>query len=210
MIGFKENYRMGLRFRGIGCCTPLRMTQCTVFAVHCFQRLQSTKVRYSSARRDAVHVVKAKLDDIAKLLEDMASNTSASIDTRSDTSCLLHNMYTFSLTMLPFWDYILTSIDRAQKRLQSPKINFNEARADIQNLEQYITSMRDSLCKNAIVKGEEKCAEWDIDVDQQRRVRRKKKMAGEETQDESPNVREEMDGTLKKVILDRLKKEMRD
>ena len=34
-------------------------------------------------------------------------------------------------------------------------------------------------------------------------------MAGEETQDEPPNVREEMDGTLK-VILDRLKTEMRD
>ena len=59
--------------------------------------------------------------------------------------------------------------------------------------------MRDSLCKNAIVKGEEKCAEWDIDVDQQRRVHRKKKMAGEETQDKPPNVREEMDGTLKVI-----------
>ena len=170
---------------------------------------RSSDTRWS-ARRDAVHVVKAKLDDIAKLLEDVASNTSASIDTRSDASCLLHNMYTFSfLTMLPFWDDILTSIDRVQKRLQSPKITFNEARADIQNLEKYITSMRDSLCKNAIVKGEEKCAEWGIDVDQQRRVRRKKKMAGEEIQDEPPNVREEMDGTLK-VILDRLKTEMRD
>ena len=55
---------------------------------------RSSDTRWS-ARRDAVHVVKAKLDDIAKLLEDMASNTSASIDTRSDTSCLLHNMYTF-------------------------------------------------------------------------------------------------------------------
>ena len=108
--------------------------------------------------------------------------------------------------MLLFWDVVLTSIDRVQKRLQSPKINFNEARADIQNLEQYITSMRDSLCKNAIVKGEEKCLEWDIDVDQQRRVHRKKKMVGEETQDEPPNVREEMDSTLK-VILDRLKTE---
>ena len=170
---------------------------------------RSSDTRWS-ARRDAVHAVKAKLDDIAKLLEDVASNTSASIDTRSDASCLLHNMYTFSfLTMLLFWDDILTSIDRVQKRLQSPKINFYEAQTDIQNLEQYITSMRDPLCKNAIVKGEEKCAEWDIDVDQQRRVRHKKKMAGEETQDEPPNVREEMDDTLK-VILDRLKTEMRD
>ena len=52
MIGFKENYRMGLRFRGIGCSTPLRMTQCIIFAVHCFQRLQSTKVRYSKNRVD--------------------------------------------------------------------------------------------------------------------------------------------------------------
>ena len=85
---------------------------------------RSSDTRWS-ARRDAVHVAKAKLDDIAKLLEDMASNTSASIDTRSDASCLLHNMYTFSfLTMLPFWDNILTSIDRVQKRLQSSKINF--------------------------------------------------------------------------------------
>ena len=48
----KENYRMGLRFRGIGCCTPLRMTQCIVFAVHCFQWLQPTKVRYSKNRVD--------------------------------------------------------------------------------------------------------------------------------------------------------------
>ena len=165
---------------------------------------RSSDTRWS-ARRDAVHIVKVKLDDI-----DMASNSSASIDTRSDASCLLHNMYTFQfLTMLPFWDDILTSIDRIQKRLQSPKVNFNEARADIQNLELYITSMRDSLCKNAIVKGEEKCTEWDIDVDQQRRVRRKKKMAGEETQDEPPNAIEEMDSTLK-VILDRLKTGMRD
>ena len=88
---------------------------------------RSSDARWS-ARHNAVDIVKAKLDDIAKLLEDMASNTSASIDTRSDASCLLHNMYTF-LTMLSFWDDILISIDRVQKRLQSPKINFNEAQA---------------------------------------------------------------------------------
>ena len=132
------------------------------------------------------------------------------IDKRSDVSCLLHNMYTFSfLTMLPFWDDILNSIDGVQKKLQSPKINFNEARADIQNWNNTLRVCGILCVKNAIVKGEEKCAEWDIDVDQQRRVHRKKKMAVEETQDEPPNVREEMDGTLK-VILDRLKTKMRD
>ena len=103
----------------------------------------------------------------------------------------------------------MTFIDRVQKRLQSPKINFNEARADIQNLEQYIANMQDSLCENAIMKLEEKCAEWGIDIYQPRKVRRIKKMAGKETQHEPPNMREEMHGTLK-VILDRLKTEMRN
>lgn len=49
-----------------------------------------------NARRNAVHIVKTKLDEIAKLLEDMASDTAVLVDTRSDTSCLLHNMQTFS------------------------------------------------------------------------------------------------------------------
>lgn len=71
----------------------------------------------------------------------MASDTSVLVDTKSDASCLLHNMQTFSfLTMLPFWDDDLISIDRVPKRLLSPRMKFNEARDDIQSLQQSVMS----------------------------------------------------------------------
>lgn len=50
-----------------------------------------------NARRDAVHVFITKLDDIAKLLEDMASHISVSLDTRSDASYLLYKHANFNL-----------------------------------------------------------------------------------------------------------------
>lgn len=70
-------------------------------------------------------------------------------------------------------------------------------------------SEQDSVYKNSIAKGEEKCLEWVIDNGQQRRVRHKKRIAGEKTKDEPLNVREEMDVTLK-AVLDRLNTELKD
>lgn len=70
-------------------------------------------------------------------------------------------------------------------------------------------SERESLCKNIITKGEGKCLEWGIGVGHQRRVRRKKRMFGEETKDEPLNVKEEMEVTLKS-LLDRLNPEPKD
>ena len=72
----------------------------------------------------------------------------------------------------------MTSIFKVERRLQSSKINFNEAQADIENREKYISRMRDSLCENAIMKGKGKCAEYGIDVYQQWNVRRRKKRRG--------------------------------
>lgn len=107
------------------------------------------KVGHPDTRWNARQDVKTKLGDIAKLLEDMASETSVSVDTQSGASCLLHNMQTLSfLTMMSFLDDVLSFIDRVQKRLQCPGINFNEAWTDIQSLQKSVMSERDSFCKN--------------------------------------------------------------
>ena len=46
-------------------------------------------------------------------------------------------------------------MNRVQKRLQDPKINFREAAADMNSLEQHFTENREKLCEDQFAKEKE-------------------------------------------------------
>ena len=49
-------------------------------------------------------------------------------DTKSDAGALLHSIQQFFfISLLNFWYAILKSVDKVLKRLQDPKMGFNEA-----------------------------------------------------------------------------------
>ena len=77
-------------------------------------------------------------------------------DTRSDAETLLAGILNFKfLVLLNFWNIILGKIDRVQKRLQNPTVNFKEAASDLESLEQEIVNIRDNLSQVAVDNGKE-------------------------------------------------------
>ena len=54
------------------------------------------------------------------------------------------------MVLLQFWNTVLGKIDRVQKRLQDPTMNFKEAETDIESLEQEFVKLRDDLSQAAV------------------------------------------------------------
>lgn len=88
-----------------------------------------------SARADAVNAIRAGLDRLLGLLENLGDDPNTSSDTRGEAETLLKNMLNFNfLVFLHFWDDLLRKINRIQKRLQDPTIDFKTASNDLKAL----------------------------------------------------------------------------
>jgi len=132
-----------------------------------------------SAKFDAVKAVHFGLDELVDLLETMSADTNETSETRGDARSLLQNIVKFNfITLLAFWYDLLTKTNRVQNRLQDPAMNFHEASKDLRALKQVFEQMRVSLCKSALVSGKKYCRMWGVQI--QGRVRRRKKMDGEQ------------------------------
>ena len=103
--------------------------------------------------------------------------------------------------MLGFRNKILGRIDRFQKRLQDPKMNFHNAALDLKSLQDYFQSEREVLVNDSIKEGVQICNEWGVEFE--RRQRRKKRMDGEMSRDVGLTAKEEME-RVKKGTVDRL------
>ena len=54
------------------------------------------------------------------------------------------------IILLQLWNAVLEKIDRVQKRLQDPTMNFKEAATDFEYLQQEFVKLRDDLSQAAV------------------------------------------------------------
>ena len=149
-----------------------------------------------SARAEAVKAIFVAIDKFVEIFEDLSEDNSQTSDTRSDANSLIQNVLNFNfLVLIHFWHYILERIDRVQKRLQDPKMNFNDASHDLQGLCRHIKDIREDLCKQSLEAGKKKCSEWGVEI--KKRVRRVKMRYGEKTHDSGLTAEEELERVLK-------------
>lgn len=111
------------------------------------------------------------------------------------------------LTLLGFWTNVLLPIDRVQKRLQDPAMNFHDAALDLESLRDHFYNERERLVSKALEVGLNLCQEWEVETE--RRPRRKKTMAGETSKDAGLKTTQEIERAMKETI-DRLHTEMDD
>lgn len=138
----------------------------------------------------------------------MMEDGNQSSDTRSDSKQLYNRILSHDfLTLLEFWNKILIRIDRVQKRLQDPSMNFHNAALDLKALRENFNDERELLVGESIEEGLRLCTEWNVETE--RRTRRKKLMAGESTRDAGLTAKEELERVMKGTI-DRLQQEMND
>ncbi|XP_053153204.1 uncharacterized protein LOC128345369 [Hemicordylus capensis] len=146
------------------------------------------------------------LEEILQVLQDMRDDEDENTESRSDAGQLRNHLLTYGfLTLLGFWNKILIQIDRVQKRLQDPSMNFHDAAVDLKALQDRLDGEREVLVSEALNVGLRLCQEWDVDFE--RHPRRKKPMPGEKSRDAGLTAREEMERVMKGT-LDRLNKEL--
>ena len=152
-----------------------------------------------SARAECVKSIHDGLDNIVSLLEKMSEDTTETQETRGDAVILLQNILSFNfLVFLPFWHDILKKIDRVQKRLQDPTMNFHEASLDIESLHMDITRIREDICHDSVLKAKERCELWGVAVES--RIRRRRRMPGELARDAGLSAEEEIDRIMKSIL----------
>ena len=86
-------------------------------------------------------------------------------------------------------------------------MNLQEAAADLASLRQNLTEEREEICEHSLQKGLELAQEWDIATE--RRVRRRRKMSGEEARDAGLTMEEELSSVIK-LAIDTLAQEIDD
>ncbi|XP_013778831.1 uncharacterized protein LOC106463354 [Limulus polyphemus] len=106
-----------------------------------------------------------------------------------------------------FWNKVLIRIDRIQKRLQDPSMNFHEGALDWKTLRDHFDDEREVLVSESLKEGLGLCQEWNIEVE--RHQRRKKQMTDENSRNARLTAKEEMERVMKGT-LDRLHREMDD
>ena len=127
-------------------------------------------------------------------------------ETRSGADQLQACILKFNfIVLLQFWNTVCGKIDRVQKRLQDPTMNFKEAATDIEASEQEFVKLRDNLSQAAVENVKTKCTVWGVHVD--RRIRQRKRMPGELKRDAGLSPEEEIVRVMKNVF-DRLQQEM--
>ena len=119
-----------------------------------------------SAKTESVKPVHIYIDEIVEVLQNLMVDKSASNETKSDAKQLYNRILTYDfLTLLGFWNKILGRIDRVQKRLQDPKMNFHYAALDLKSLQDYFQSEREVLVNDSIKEGVQICNEWGVEFE---------------------------------------------
>ncbi|KAI8761623.1 Zinc finger MYM-type protein 1 [Biomphalaria glabrata] len=104
-----------------------------------------------SARQDAVNSIHEQFDGFLQLLENLYDDGTQTSETQNDAYSLLQNVMNFNfITLLDFWHAVLSKIDRIQKRLQDPSMNFHDAALDLEGLQQRLSSIMKSVIDRLI------------------------------------------------------------
>ncbi|GBM23868.1 hypothetical protein AVEN_208504-1 [Araneus ventricosus] len=116
-----------------------------------------SETRWSS-RAEALKPVSKYLDELLDLLHNMVEEADETFETRSDARNLCNRMLTYDfLTLLGFGENIITRIDRIQKRLQDPSMNFHSSDLDLKALKDYFNNDRECIVNEALKIGEILC-----------------------------------------------------
>ena len=159
-----------------------------------------------SAKAEAFKPISEGFTELVEFLESLLDDISQTMDTRNEAGTLLQNILIFNfIFLLHFWNNILGKVDRVQKRLQDPTMNFKNAASDMKMLENFFKEFRDHLCQNSIEYSKGRCMEWGIEVE--RRVRRQRIMPGERAGDSGLSAEDEVSRVLK-MILDCFQQEL--
>jgi hypothetical protein len=117
-----------------------------------------------SARHDAVKAMQEQFDGLLQLLEDLYEDGSQTNDTQNDAYSLLQNVMNFNfITLLNFWHTVLSKIDRVQRRLQDPSMNFHDAALDLEGLQQQLSSIREDVCITAVTAAKIYVRNWELE-----------------------------------------------
>lgn len=183
-----------------------RSTQCWEKLRNAVPVVVKSESETSSARTKAIKPVNKYLEKILQVLQDMIDDENETSETRSDAMQLYNRMLSYDfLTLLGFWNKVLIHIDRVQKRQQDPSMNFHDAALDLKVLRDHFDDEREVLVSESLEEGLGLCQEWNVKVE--RRQRRKKQMAGENSRNDGLTVKKEIERVMKET-LDRLHREM--
>ncbi|RLU24240.1 hypothetical protein DMN91_004450 [Ooceraea biroi] len=99
---------------------------------------------------EVVRYVEVDFERKTAMIDDESENS----DTRSDAGQLYTSLLNYRfLTLLGFWNKVLISIDRVQKRLQDPKMNFHDAALDLKGLRNHFYAEREALVTESLNEG---------------------------------------------------------
>lgn len=167
---------------------------------------RSVETRWS-ARAEAVTIVKNHFSNILSALEELTSDEENS-KTRSDAGILLNSMQSFSfLCYLNLWEPVLLEINDAQKYLQIKGLNVHQCHIKLNSLQTHFVEQRDALIQNAVIAAKIICEELEISTE--RRVRRRKNMSGESSQDVGLSLEQEVRREMF-LSIDRIIKEIKE
>ena len=94
------------------------------------------------------------LEEILQVLQNMIDNENETSETRSDARQLYNRMLSYDfLTLLGFLNKVLICIDRIQKRLQDPSMNFHDAALDLKALGDHFADERELLVSESLEEG---------------------------------------------------------
>ncbi|KAI8789882.1 Zinc finger MYM-type protein 1 [Biomphalaria glabrata] len=94
---------------------------------------------------------------------------------RQDAVNAIHEQFDGFLQLLEnLYEDVLSKIDRIQKRLQDPSMNFHDAALDLEGLQQRLSSIRKDVCITAVNAAKVLCEKLGIRIEG--RIKRRKQM----------------------------------
>lgn len=153
-------------------------------------KLQS-RTRWS-ARLEAVEVLHKHFGKIINALEELCANPQSTSETKTEALSLKKNISNFEFIVhVCFWYGILKKIDRVNKLLQRDNMTVDYAVKNIHGLLSLLECTRDNAPNNAIEEGKVIALNCNLPANfKEKRTRKKKKMFGEQCDDETASFTE--------------------
>ena len=150
------------------------------------KRLSTTRW---SAHYAAVKPVKDKFDECMAAIEALC-DPSENLDTRGTAQGLLHAVGDFTfICYLYLWADLLEEVNLTQQYLQTKGLTLDKVVTKLEALRLFLYEKRSHLVEHAIEQAFSKSDQYGISVE--RRLRFKKRMAGEQLRDAGLSLREE-------------------
>ena len=158
-----------------------------------------------SAHYEAVKALQKSFIDVVGALNELCDQNE-NIDTRGQSRGILDAIQRFSfVSFLEFWFEVLKESQDTQKYLQRQSLSLEECTQKMNAFIAFLVNERDAMVTQCIERAIKFCEEQEIPVEE-RRIRRKKRMPGEQAEDVGLSAREEIKRCMLEVV-DRFRSE---